>query len=79
MQQLFEISIKGKKDNMKVAGCKVGNGVFQKGRKARVVRNGTVLHTGMRISFSILLDLGLTRLPSFSQARSRRSSKSRKM
>ena len=31
---------------MKVAGCKVGNGVFQKGRKARVMRDGLVIHTG---------------------------------
>lgn len=57
---------------MKVAGCKVGNGVFQKGRKARVMRNGTILHTGMYISFLIVPDLAITLLPSLSQVRSRR-------
>ena len=46
VQQLFEITVKGKKETKKVAGCKVSNGVFQKARKARVVRNGEVLHTG---------------------------------
>jgi translation initiation factor IF-2 len=46
VQQVFEISVKGRKEPMKVAGCKVGNGVFQKARKARVVRRGEVLHTG---------------------------------
>lgn len=46
VQQLFDITIKGRKESMKVAGCKVGNGVFQKARKARVVRNGEVLFTG---------------------------------
>ncbi|KAK4703726.1 translation initiation factor IF-2, partial [Phenoliferia sp. Uapishka_3] len=46
VQQLFEIAVKGRKDPMKVAGCKVSNGVFQKGRKARVMRNGEVVHTG---------------------------------
>ena len=46
VQQIFEITIKGQKDPMKVAGCKVGNGVFQKGRKARVMRGGIAIHTG---------------------------------
>lgn len=46
IQQLFEIAVKGRKEPKKVAGCKVSNGVFQKARKARVVRNGEVLHTG---------------------------------
>ncbi|KAI5480549.1 hypothetical protein MNV49_000245 [Pseudohyphozyma bogoriensis] len=46
VQQLFEISVKGSKVPKKIAGCKVGNGVFQKARKARVVRNGETLHIG---------------------------------
>lgn len=46
VQQLFEISVKGKKEPKKVAGCKISNGVFLKGRKARVVRNGETLHLG---------------------------------
>lgn len=46
MQQVFEIAIKGRKEPKKVAGCKVGNGVFQKARKARIVRRGETIHTG---------------------------------
>ncbi|GAA6010297.1 hypothetical protein JCM11491_006254 [Sporobolomyces phaffii] len=46
VQQLFEISVKGKKDGKKIAGSKVSNGVFQKARKARVVRNGEIIFTG---------------------------------
>lgn len=46
VQQIFEITIKGQKEPMKVAGCKIGNGVFQKGRKARVVRDGETIHVG---------------------------------
>lgn len=46
VQQVFEITIQGRKDPKRVAGCKVGNGVFQKGRKARVVRGGETIHTG---------------------------------
>ncbi|GAA5889403.1 hypothetical protein JCM5296_006351 [Sporobolomyces johnsonii] len=46
VQMVFEISIKGKKEGKKIAGSKVSNGVFQKARKARVMRNGEVLHVG---------------------------------
>lgn len=46
VQQIFEISIKGKKETRKIAGSKVSNGVFQKARKARVVRNGEIIFTG---------------------------------
>ncbi|SCV69981.1 BQ2448_1375 [Microbotryum intermedium] len=46
VQQLFSISIKGMKDPKVVAGSKVSNGVFQKARKARVVRDGVVIFTG---------------------------------
>lgn len=46
VQQLFEITIKGRKDPLKIAGSKVSNGVFQKGRKARVMRKGEIIHTG---------------------------------
>ncbi|GAA5968950.1 hypothetical protein JCM3765_002938 [Sporobolomyces pararoseus] len=46
VQQLFEISVKGKKETKKIAGSKVSNGVFQKARKARVVRNGEIIFTG---------------------------------
>lgn len=47
VQAIFEISIKGRKTPKKVAGCKVANGVFQKGRKARVVRNGETMFVGV--------------------------------
>lgn len=53
VQQLFEITVKGKKEGKKVAGCKVGNGVFQRARKARVIRNGEALHTGEWFSPSL--------------------------
>ncbi|KAM0753250.1 P-loop containing nucleoside triphosphate hydrolase protein [Meredithblackwellia eburnea MCA 4105] len=46
VQQIFEIKVKGRKDPMRIAGSKVTNGVFQKARKARVVRNGETLHLG---------------------------------
>ncbi|GAA6003088.1 hypothetical protein JCM10207_001979 [Rhodosporidiobolus poonsookiae] len=46
VQMVFEISVKGRKEPKKIAGSKVFNGVFQKARQVRVVRNGEVLHTG---------------------------------
>ena len=46
VQMVFDISVKGRKEPKRIAGSKVSNGVFQKARKARVVRKGEVLHTG---------------------------------
>ncbi|GAA5987798.1 hypothetical protein JCM10908_007220 [Rhodotorula pacifica] len=46
VQMIFEISVKGRKLPIKIAGSKVFNGVFQKARKARVIRNGETLFTG---------------------------------
>ncbi|GAA6058946.1 hypothetical protein JCM10212_002898 [Sporobolomyces blumeae] len=46
VQMIFDVSVKGKKETKKIAGSKVFNGVFQKARKARVVRNGEIIHTG---------------------------------
>ena len=46
VQMIFEISVKGRKLPKKVAGCKVANGVFQKARRARVVRNGETVFVG---------------------------------
>jgi translation initiation factor IF-2 len=43
--QLFDIHGKGKQ-TMRVAGCRVTNGVLAKDKAARVVRDGTVLFTG---------------------------------
>ncbi|GAA5873367.1 hypothetical protein JCM3774_000760 [Rhodotorula dairenensis] len=46
VQMVFDISVKGRKEPIKIAGSKVFNGVFQKTRKARVIRNGETLFTG---------------------------------
>ncbi len=43
--QLFDIHLKGKK-TMKVAGCRVTNGVLEKSKMARLVRGGEMLHEG---------------------------------
>ncbi|KAI0928636.1 hypothetical protein AcW2_004584 [Taiwanofungus camphoratus] len=43
--QLFDIHLKGKKIK-KVAGCRVTNGLVEKSRLARVVREGEVIHEG---------------------------------
>ncbi|GAA5844446.1 hypothetical protein JCM9279_006309 [Rhodotorula babjevae] len=47
VQMVFDISVKGRKEPKRIAGSKVSNGVFQKARKARVVRKGEVVHTGV--------------------------------
>ena len=47
--QLFDIQIKAKVTK-RVAGCRVTNGMVEKTQLARVVRNGSVIHEGMRIS-----------------------------
>jgi translation initiation factor IF-2 len=43
--QLFDINLKGKQTK-KVAGCRVINGLVEKSRKARVVRDGITVHEG---------------------------------
>lgn len=43
--QLFDISLKGKKTTQ-VGGCRVTNGVVEKSKFARVMRNGEVVHEG---------------------------------
>lgn len=43
--QLFDIHLKGKQTK-KVAGCRVINGVVDKNKLARVVRDGTTIHEG---------------------------------
>lgn len=42
--QLFDIHLK-RKVTMKVAGCKVTNGLLEKNKPVRVVRNGKVIHS----------------------------------
>lgn len=46
--QLFDIQVKAKQTK-KVAGCRVINGVLEKAKFARVVRDGTVIHEGIFI------------------------------
>ena len=41
--QLFDISMKGKVTK-KIAGCRVSNGVLQKDKLLRVIRNGTTVY-----------------------------------
>lgn len=43
--QIFEIQLKAKQ-TMKVAGCRVVNGIVEKNKRARVVRNGEVVFEG---------------------------------
>jgi Translation initiation factor 2 (IF-2; GTPase) len=43
--QLFEIQMKDK-SKKQVAGCRVTNGLLEKSRIARVVRNGETVHEG---------------------------------
>jgi translation initiation factor IF-2 len=44
--QLFDIHLKGKK-TMKVAGCRVINGVMNKAKPVRVVRDHKTIHEGL--------------------------------
>lgn len=43
--QLFDIQGKGK-STMKVAGCRVSNGIVEKNKRSRVVRDGQTIHDG---------------------------------
>jgi len=43
--QLFDIHLKGRRTK-KVAGCRVINGLVEKSRQARVVRDGVTVHEG---------------------------------
>ena len=46
--QLFDIHLKGKKI-MKVAGCRITNGLVEKNKMARLVRGGETIHEGMSL------------------------------
>lgn len=48
--EIFDIHLKAKKI-MKVAGCRVSNGVVEKSKAARVVRNGETVFEGTRSKF----------------------------
>lgn len=43
--QIFEIHLKARQ-TMKVAGCRVTNGLVEKSKKARVIRGGEIVHEG---------------------------------
>lgn len=45
VQQMFEIDM-GKKNKLKVAGCRVTNGTLEKGKSIRLMRNGEIVHDG---------------------------------
>ncbi len=43
--QLFDIHLKTKQLK-KIAGCRVINGIVEKAKSARIVRDGSVIHEG---------------------------------
>jgi translation initiation factor IF-2 len=47
--QLFDIRLKDKQTK-KVAGCRVVNGILEKAKNVRVIRNGAMIHKGTPIS-----------------------------
>ncbi|KAF5387118.1 hypothetical protein D9615_001634 [Tricholomella constricta] len=51
--QLFNIQLKTKQTK-KVAGCRVTNGIVEKAKFARLVRNGTIMHEGTLDTMRIL-------------------------
>lgn len=57
--QIFEIQGKAKQVT-KVAGCRVTNGIVDKSKKARIVRDGETVYEGMHKSFSTRFPLSLT-------------------
>jgi len=44
--ELFDINVKGRRTKQ-VAGCRVVNGLMEKARSARVVRDGNTVHEGL--------------------------------
>jgi translation initiation factor IF-2 len=46
--ELFSINLKGRQTKQ-VAGCRVINGLVEKSKKARVIRNGVTVHEGKAI------------------------------
>ncbi|KXN90545.1 Translation initiation factor IF-2 [Leucoagaricus sp. SymC.cos] len=51
--QLFDIQLKAKQMK-KIAGCRVVNGIIEKAKFARIVRNGSVVHEGSLDTMRIL-------------------------
>lgn len=54
--QIFEIQLKGHQ-KMKVAGCRVINGLVQRNKFARVVRSGQIIHEGAILIYFPLLSV----------------------
>jgi translation initiation factor IF-2 len=50
--ELFSINLKGRQTKQ-VAGCRVINGLVEKSKKARVIRNGVTVHEGKGIFVSL--------------------------
>lgn len=46
VQEVFDITLK-RRQTIKVAGCRVFNGLVEKAKSARVVRDGVAIHHGM--------------------------------
>ena len=53
--QLFDIDLK-EKQTMKIAGCRVTNGVVEKQKFARVLRNGNIVYDGIFSMIHLLSD-----------------------
>jgi translation initiation factor IF-2 len=45
VQASFNIDLKGRK-TLKVAGCRVTNGILEKNKSVRLIRNGAILYDG---------------------------------
>jgi len=50
--QIFEISVKSKQ-TMKVAGCRVTNGLVERSKQARVIRDGEIIHEGSYLDTAV--------------------------
>lgn len=78
--QLFDINGKGR-SIIKVAGCRVSNGIVEKDKHVRVLRNGETIHEGMLLKIlclSLYFNLVRNRHPghlAYSQTRCYRSEK----
>lgn len=56
VQQIFEIKGKGPKNILKIAGCRVTNGVIDRSKRIRVIRDGEDVHNGVFHSSVFVLE-----------------------
>jgi len=54
--RLFDIQLKAKQTK-KVAGCRVTNGLIEKSKFARLMRDGVTVHDGMLFSCQVMLQM----------------------